>query len=582
MAITLIGGPPKFSINEQYIEVSTMPVYNSIVYTVNSTNINECNFRYVATIYVNGVNVKTLKLFPNELGNADFKINRVLEDYVNNEVIGNIYEFKAIENRLIEYYIVFGEEYDTSDNCDSIPTLFDDLLTTDVSYAWNASLQYQEFIQYQENPTIYNFDSLEPDTHKFLTHQPERILIGKNDQAELSYITYIGNDYNAGSFVVETYDRNGNMILQDTLTNTLLNISSYTEMFQSVPSGPQNINARFGYDLISDDTHYYRVYMRNVDSLNLLKNPTLQYLSGDNYWTTKSLPSCGTSFGITPSNNMTLVIPDASCGVSLKIEYDEEILTPGKQYSISITIASINNPSGNDEYVALKLGTNSSTYFEGTGTFTDEVTCGNSKKIEIVAFMDADTSFGSHSITITNIEIKELGGFRTSEYKYYEIDNRPSRINPIRFRWLNLLGGQDTYSFTIANVRKTDIKRTSYTKLMGSFITCETSFDGFQYKIGERGKTYTSITANDIITATSNWLTVSEANWMEELFTSPNTYIIENMFTQCAVIVDDNNINQLPINITSNSFEEKSKYRTKNINHSIEFEYAFDKNIQRN
>ena len=81
MSVTILQSPD-----------TVMPVYNDIVFTVDSTNKSQCSFRYVCDIYVEAVFVERLKLFPDPVtGYASFKINRVLEDYMSYDLHNNLY-----------------------------------------------------------------------------------------------------------------------------------------------------------------------------------------------------------------------------------------------------------------------------------------------------------------------------------------------------------------------------------------------------------------------------------------------------------------------------------------------------------
>lgn len=661
MAITILGRPPQI-----IISASVMPVYNPIVYTVTSDNVAECSFRFICDIYVNGVNVKRLKQFPNQLGNADFKINRVLEDYLTSNPQINITTFVVDPNRVLEYELHFGEEYDSSVNCDALPTVYPDLEITTTDYAWNAAMQYREWADFITPSYISRFVMSPPTKGEFLTPSPDRILIGMGEQAELSFLNLPGYGYTAGGLVVDVYDDAGNFVDTDTLVNSNTTVTDYSTMFQTVGVGPENINNAVGYPIINCSTSYYSVYLVDTASGNLVLNPTFQYLAGpggsvgENMWDTDAYPGCSTTFGISMANKLQFTMPDVSCGDTLTITYLGGSFSPGASYLVDIVVDNVNNPSGSPQYIQARLGGNVGTAFGGVGTASSVITCGPTGTLELIGYFDADTSgFGSHSFSATSISIIQLGGNRTSEIKTYEIDRRKSRYNPLRFRWLNPLGGFDSYSFNMAKTDMLEIQRTEFDKLNGQF---EASLNTWTYNVGDRGRTNTSITAKQKVTATSNWLTQEESDWLSTLYTSVNVNVQEtnpiytfwkmapndpdypddlplffltcplteefivnnidgNMFfvdksdntynfdveeivemgatistsvlqaqtTLGSPILSDTGIIYLadatlvglPVIVTSNSFDVKVKARTKNINQTIEFEYAFDKNIQR-
>ena len=649
--ITLINYPPQLEITPG-IYTSLMPVYNAIEWTVSSDNVNECNFKYICDIYIEngGVGfVKRLKLFPNQNGEAAFKINRVLEDYIVNNPKINLTNFVVNDNKCLEYYLSFGEEYDTSINCDQQVTVYPDLLESELNYAWNAAMQYREFSDYLYTNHNADFFMNPSSPGKFLTHSPERILIGMGDEAELSFLNMPGIGNYGGALRVEGFDRNDSPVNSTVFNNPYSNVVDYNNIYVQIPVGPYNFNTMMTTAFIDSNTEYYRVSLESVDSAQLLNNPTVQYLGGPgtNSWNTDSYPGCSTSFGITVANKIQFIMPDASCGQTLVISYQDGAFIEGQSYTVTFNVDNINNPSGEAQSVTVSIGGNTGTAHSGTGTFTDTIVAGPGGVLELIGYFDADTGgFGSHSFSIDLVEMILEGGVRTSEYKYYEIDRRKTNYKPMRFRWLNQLGGFDSYAFNLAQLNQLSITRTEYDKLMPAY-----------HKIGDRGRQLTSVKAVEKVTVSSNWLTEEESNWLSELYTSVEVfkqdtcpiYHFHNItslsvntvfYLSCPmsqqemdnflvkIIIDkcDKTINidldgyksggdvldrsririfytasplpiigdcgilympgvtlkQDPIIITSSSYDFKVKQRTKNINQFIEFEYAFDKNIQRN
>ena len=636
MAITIINQPPSAKAG-----IQIMPAFNNISYTVSSTNTAQCKFKYVADIYVNGTNVKRLKQFANQTGQAEFKINKVLQDYLKNNPQINLLGFVNDPTRILEYQVKFGEEYDVTSNCSGTPTVFTNLTQTGIAYTWYASLQYKEYYNYI-NTTTAEFILSNAKPAKFLTHQPETILIGMGEQAELSFLNLPGFGTDASDLNIETFDQYGNLLDTRNITNPNTTVTNYLSMFNTVGVGPENINNYFGFPVINKNVFKYRVWLSDIASGVLNQNPFLQYMGGSNFWTTDSFPGCSSSFGITVANEMTFVVPDVSCGDTMTIQYTGGGFVPGITYSIVVNIVTVNNPSGNVYSVTPVLGGTVGTPFSGLGTAGQNIVCGPSGILELVGYMDADTAgFGSHSFSLNVVFITSQGGNRTSEYKYYEIDRRNTKYNPIRFRWLNRLGGYDSYSFNLYNETTTSIERTEYDKLLNT-----------NYALGDRGRTLISVTAKDRVSANSNWLTEKESIWLENLYTSLNVFIQEtnkiynikgfqpdvttptyfdailscplsdeeillldaqNFYvdvcsiqlgiTVPGIVLNSNTIalqevipfvnecgilylaNQsrplIPIIIASNNFTSKTKGKTKNINQTIDFEYAFDKNIQR-
>lgn len=160
------------------------------------------------------------------------------------------------------------------------------------------------------------------------------------------------------------------------------------------------------------------------------------------------------------------------------------------------------------------------------------------------------------------------GVTEVSESKWFQLDKRCTGNTPKRLLFLGRLSGMESYSFTLRNTRRTKISRSEYTRLSGSF----TASSPTNWTIGkeERGRSVIGVDAQDEFEATTNWLSETEAIWLEELFTSPEVYVY------------DESGNIIPIIITSTQYEEMTKRNKKMILYKIQYEYASKTNIQIN
>jgi hypothetical protein len=92
----------------------------------------------------------------------------------------------------------------------------------------------------------------------------------------------------------------------------------------------------------------------------------------------------------------------------------------------------------------------------------------------------------------------------------------------VRFAFFNNLGGWDWFNFTLANTKTTTMERSTY---KASFVDYSTTTPSVPYNKQRRGQTTYNIDLDEIFIINSNWLTQEEADWLEQLFYSPNIYI---------------------------------------------------------
>ncbi len=196
------------------------PVYNPIQFTVDSVNNVECNFKYIADVYVDGEYVTRLELFPDLTGKATFEFNRVLQPYVSFDLNVELQGFNRAENTYCSYQINFGEQYDDSTSCDGVIDEYTDIVISDLGYTWHATLSLEEWSTYTNDTYKLNIVNEVP----FLTHQPTITSIHRGDYAQLMYIQ--DNDFTASPYEllaerlrVTTYDYIGNIIGEYDITN---------------------------------------------------------------------------------------------------------------------------------------------------------------------------------------------------------------------------------------------------------------------------------------------------------------------------------------------------------------------------
>jgi hypothetical protein len=176
----------------------------------------------------------------------------------------------------------------------------------------------------------------------------------------------------------------------------------------------------------------------------------------------------------------------------------------------------------------------------------------------------AITSTTGHAFQQTRwYEVKifssDQGSFVT-ETKRFNVDWSTTRYGNIELVFLDRLGSYAPANFELQSFRTINVTRDSYKKILGNLNAIEVA-NKWQYRSTDRGKQNINTQVVQVLELNSNWLTEEEANYLQELYSSPFVYIKEN--------------GELwPVVVTSNSYQVQTKNNKKNIKINITVEYA--------
>ena len=161
----------------------------------------------------------------------------------------------------------------------------------------------------------------------------------------------------------------------------------------------------------------------------------------------------------------------------------------------------------------------------------------------------------------------------SQEYTFNIIDDDCKGFEKIRLTWLNRLGAWDYYSFTKRNVRTVETQRTSYKQISGLYN--ESVFMTHGYKGGQK-TFYTN--AKERVTLNTDFVTESTATWLEELFTSPEVYILNEFSTDGS----EGYINKYvqPVTITSSTYTKQTRANDDLLQYTLEIERSKNRVIQ--
>jgi len=162
------------------------------------------------------------------------------------------------------------------------------------------------------------------------------------------------------------------------------------------------------------------------------------------------------------------------------------------------------------------------------------------------------------------------------QYKFLRQDDDCKGFEKIRLTWLNKFGAWDYYNFTKKNTISTDIKRTSYNKVKGNYNEPRYVKYGYQ-----RGSSTLNNSALETMSLNSDWFrTDEEAAWLEQLFISPEVYIIKGYDAADSAPAEFGHY-MIPVTVTDKRYDKLTEANDKVAQYSLNIEFAIDKRIQK-
>jgi len=182
------------------------------------------------------------------------------------------------------------------------------------------------------------------------------------------------------------------------------------------------------------------------------------------------------------------------------------------------------------------------------------------------ANLDATTQNQGNIIPITTAYyiIKTFGtGSAESIPVRFNIDTSCSKYESKRIYFLNKLGAYDAFTFDLLSRENNSIERKKYRRNVGGF-----SGSSYVYTDFQRANIIYDTQVSETMILNSNWITEAESAWLEELISSPITY----METASGIEV---------VNIVDTAYEVKKTVNDKLFNLQITIEKSYIKTRQR-
>ena len=148
----------------------------------------------------------------------------------------------------------------------------------------------------------------------------------------------------------------------------------------------------------------------------------------------------------------------------------------------------------------------------------------------------------------------------------------------IEFVWKNRLWQWDYFTFTKKSEDDLTIARTSLTRPLGTF-----NAQTYVSNVWDRGTENLNVQAIYSGVANSDYLTETQAQWIEGLFTSEDVYIFKtsaNVYDKATNLTISADAPQIiPVVIKSASYKRKTSVNDKCISYTIQYEYSKEQRV---
>ncbi len=203
--------------------------------------------------------------------------------------------------------------------------------------------------------------------------------------------------------------------------------------------------------------------------------------------------------------------------------------------------------------------------------------CGPGNLRQASTTFDTDWNAGHTTYTV-RLYNNSTGQYKSRPYTFVRQEDDCKGYETIRLTWLNRHGCWDYYNFTKKSYREVNIDR-EYTKSNKH----NTVLFNSKYPSARINKIF-SLKAKEMITANSDWISQEESIWLEELFTSPEVYMLGQRDIYDGIYSNAGNASGrgliTPVQVVSNKYERYTRANDKVAQYEIELELDGNVNVQ--
>jgi hypothetical protein len=249
-------------------------------------------------------------------------------------------------------------------------------------------------------------------------------------------------------------------------------------------------------------------------------------------------------------------------------EYDANTSTLGKFFTNApdnYVLATSSNmllnlyQNATDEITSFKVSTNLGT-FSIVNSFTT-ITNDQHRFLQINASPKLFYQSGwiNNSTTSITMWVENKTADKTIANKTFSIGKGCSPYDDLEIIFMDRLGSFIPYVFNRLNRQTNNIQRSDYQQVYGSYAPASQNWN---YNTYDRGRKSLDVVVSETYTATSDWVNQATSDYLQELFQSPEVYLVKPDGTIVA------------INLTVSSMERKQTINEQVVNYTITFELS--------
>jgi len=167
------------------------------------------------------------------------------------------------------------------------------------------------------------------------------------------------------------------------------------------------------------------------------------------------------------------------------------------------------------------------TEFDKDNVIINTITSGNKSVTDNHAIVLIDASIVLTNTVRFEVKLLNTSNIQRSETRIFDIDDG-CHDTAIRLKWLNQLGGFDSYTFTGKQERVINHKSTSFEKVLSP-----------DFNIEDRGQTHLEIKSNNEFNLWSNVRDAQTIKWLEELLANKINVWIDDPLGFIPIIILD-------------------------------------------